>query len=252
VSISPKSFASMRGITMIHEAAPLAPSRFPRNPRSLSPRQIALLPTFAEQAVIAVENVRLFTELQEKNRASLTAHAQVFRGAGAADGDGGNLRLSAGRRPTCSRSSTRSSERRALCGGLFSRALSIRRELIQPGRQQNFTPEALEEGVVYTRRAQSRARDRAGDPRGARCPHNRRRAPDPNISHEPCPGPIAFAAASGYHAAEGAPIGVIMWRAPTLGRSPTARSAPEDLRDQAVIAIENVRLSRSSRRGRAS
>ncbi|HEU5310886.1 MAG TPA: GAF domain-containing protein, partial [Candidatus Eisenbacteria bacterium] len=45
--------------------------------KPFSEGQIALLQTFADQAVIALENVRMFQELEEKNQALTEAHAQV-------------------------------------------------------------------------------------------------------------------------------------------------------------------------------
>jgi GAF domain-containing protein len=49
-----------------------------REANPFSPAQIALLETFADQAVIAIENVRLFTELEARNR-DLTATSEILR-----------------------------------------------------------------------------------------------------------------------------------------------------------------------------
>src|SRR5439155_5346330 len=46
-------------------------------PGLFSDAEVELLKTFSDQAVIAMENARLFTELEGKNRALTQAHAQV-------------------------------------------------------------------------------------------------------------------------------------------------------------------------------
>src|SRR5262249_20937554 len=65
-------------VPMLRERAPIGVIEVARaEPGPFSDSEIELLKTFADQAVIAVENVRLFTELQQKNDALTTAHAQV-------------------------------------------------------------------------------------------------------------------------------------------------------------------------------
>jgi len=56
-------------VPMVHEGRPIGVVSVSRGtPGPFSDRQIALLQTFADQAVIAIENVRLFQELQTRTR----------------------------------------------------------------------------------------------------------------------------------------------------------------------------------------
>jgi signal transduction histidine kinase len=69
---------TMLAVPLLREDMPLGVIAVVRTEvRPFSDGQVSLLETCAAQAVIAIENVRLFTELQEKNRALTEAHAQV-------------------------------------------------------------------------------------------------------------------------------------------------------------------------------
>jgi GAF domain-containing protein len=71
-------YRSVLAVPMMHEGVALGAIVVARDVVApFSDAHIALIQTFADQAVIAIENVRLFTELQEKNGALTTAHAQV-------------------------------------------------------------------------------------------------------------------------------------------------------------------------------
>ena len=66
-------------VPMLHQDAPVGTiSVIRREPGGFTDDEITLLQTFAEQAVIAIENVRLFTELEARNR-DLTATSEILR-----------------------------------------------------------------------------------------------------------------------------------------------------------------------------
>jgi GAF domain-containing protein len=77
-SIRERGFRSGVWVPMLREGMAIGVIGVSRRaPGAFGNEQIALLQAFANQAVIAIENVRLFTELQQKNQALTEAHAQV-------------------------------------------------------------------------------------------------------------------------------------------------------------------------------
>jgi signal transduction histidine kinase len=72
-----RGFRSGVAVPMLHHDVPIGGlSVTRRSPGLFALDEIALLQTFAEQAVIAIENVRLFTTLQERNREATDALEQ--------------------------------------------------------------------------------------------------------------------------------------------------------------------------------
>src|SRR5262249_5386604 len=75
-------FRTVMAVPMIHDGRPIGTITVARRVvRPFSDEQIALLKTFADQAVIAIENVRLFKELQARTQ-ELTRSVGELRALG--------------------------------------------------------------------------------------------------------------------------------------------------------------------------
>ena len=213
--------------------------------RPFSDKQISMLLTFADQAVIAIENARLLTELQQKNAALAEAHAQVTEALEQQTATSEILRvMSRSQADVQPVFDTIVSSAVRLCGGLFSSLFQFDGELVHMVAHHNYTPEALEEArrVYPSRLSRGQGSTRAILDRAV--VHIPDFEVDPDYQHH------AMSRAIGWRGGlfvpmlrEGAPIGVIMVARAEPG--PFSDNEIELLKtfaDQAVIAVENVRL----------
>ena len=196
-----------------------------------SNKQIALLETFAAQAVIAIENVRLFNETKEALEQQ-TATAEILRVIASSPTD---------LQPvfdTIVRSAVK------LCDGLFSALFQFDGELLHLVAHHNYTREALEaaHGVYPARPSRGQGSTRAILERAV--------IHIPDVEGDAEYQTLGVARVIGWRSGlfvpmlrAGAPIGVIMVaRAEAGAFSDNEIELLEAFADQAVIAIENVRL----------
>jgi GAF domain-containing protein len=214
--------------------------------RPFTGSQIALLQTFADQAVIAIENVRLFTELQEKNSALTTAHARVSEALEQQTATAEILRVISSS-PTDLQPVFDTIVRNAvsLCGAAFGGLHQVKEGRItldaQWGMaaddvvmlQRHVFPLPLSRGAVTGRAILDRAVIHI-----------------PDIREDPEYRTPLMKTMQGYRTALGVPmiregfsIGALaLWRTEVKPFSETEIGLVRTFADQAVIAIENVRL----------
>ena len=232
-------YRTVLAVPLLRDASPIgALVMWRRDVRPFSQKQIDLMTTFADQAVIAIENVRLFKELEARNRDLTTALEQQT-----ATGD--ILRVISSS-PTDVQPVFDTIARNAvrLCDGQFCFVLRFDGELQHFGACHGLTPE----GTAAFQRALPRPADE--DTAAGRAILHRAIAQIPDVQADPAYGVLGVAHAVMYRGLvavpilrDGSPIGAI-----SVGRAEAGLFSEREIEllqmfaDQAVIAIENVRL----------
>src|SRR3984893_6798754 len=229
----------MLAVPMMGEGNPIGAIVVNRGqPGSFSVSQIDLLKNFADQAVIAIENVRLFKELQARNHdltealEQQTATSEILRVISSSPTDVQPVF------DTIVKSAVR------LCDSVFSGLFRFDGERLHPVAQHNYSPEALE-----ILRRTFPMRPSRGLPVG-RAILDCAVAHVPDVERDPEYRHMDFARAVGWRSAlavpllrEGSPIGAIFVARAEAGSFSDGQIALlQTFADQAVIAIENVRL----------
>jgi GAF domain-containing protein len=113
--------------------------------RPFSEKQIQLIETFADQAVIAIENTRLFEEVQQKNQALTAANAQLTDALEQQTATGEILRAIS-QSPTDVQPVYDTIVKSAvkLCGAIMSCVFRFDGELIHLVAEHNFSPEGAD------------------------------------------------------------------------------------------------------------
>jgi signal transduction histidine kinase len=233
-------YRSVLAVPMLTDGRPIGAIAVTREePWPLADAHMALLRTFADQAVIAIENVRLFKELEAKNR-DLTDLLEQQTATGEI------LRVIANS-PTNTQpvfdAIVRSAAR--LCDGVFCNLFRFDGVLLHLVAAHNLSPEALEVARQIFPAPLTR------ELTAGRAILDRAVAHIPDVEKDPELDP-SFARAIGARSAltvpmfrEGEPIGTI-----NVGRAEPGPFSPKQIEllktfaDQAVIAIENGRLFR--------
>ena len=206
--------------------------------RPFTDKQIQLLETFAAQAVIAIENARLFKELEQRNRdltetlEQQTATGEILRVISSSPTDVQPVF------DTIAQSAAR------LCEAQFCFVFRFDGELLHFVSQEGLTPEGLEalHGVWPMAPSVGSAAGRSVLSRGI--------AQIPDVHADPSYVLGAVAEVATYQSTvgipmlrDGVPIGVITVSRSWAGAFPDRQiELLKTFADQAVIAIENVRL----------